>query len=103
MVLPKMCKIGFIFIAVAFTLPVGGCAAVLVGGLLYDNASDNSDRAKWTEGFSQRNLEREKSGLKPLDWCSEIYKAKKSWATSESGCAARVKRYEQGDATALAI
>ena len=84
-------------------LPLGGCAAALVGGVLYNNASDNSDRTKWTESFGRQNLERERAGLRPLDWCSEIYKARRAWAMTEPGCAARILRYEQGDATALTI
>jgi hypothetical protein len=90
-------------IVLCLSLGLSGCAAALVGGLLYDNAADNTNRTRWTENFGRQNLEREKAGLQPLDWCSEIYKAKKSWATAEQGCAARVKRYEEGDATALNI
>lgn len=84
-------------------VPLSGCAAALVGGLLYDNASDNSDRTRWTESFGRQNLEREQAGLRPLDWCSEIYKARRNWAMAETGCAARVRRHEQGDTSALAI
>ena len=84
-------------------LALGGCAAALVGGLLYDNSSDNTDRAKWTQSFNTNNLEREKAGLKPLDFCSEMYKAKASWATSDSGCRDRAKRFQAGDTSALTI
>lgn len=90
-------------VILASMLPLSGCAAVLVGGLLYDNASDNSDRARWTESFGRQNLERERAGLQPLDWCSEIYKARRAWALTEVGCAARVRRYEQGEVAALTI
>ena len=87
----------------ALPLSQGGCAAALVGRLLYDNASDNTDRAKWNQSFNANNLEREKAGLRPLDFCSEMYKAKRSWAESDSGCSEKVKRFEAGDKEALKI
>ena len=90
-------------VAIAAPLVLGGCAAALVGGLMYDNASDNTDRAKWNQAFNSNNLEREKAGLRPLDFCSEMYKAKASWAKSDSGCRDRVRRFEAGDSTALTI
>jgi hypothetical protein len=80
-----------------------GCAAVLIGGLLHDNATDNTKRATFTEDFNKQNLERERAGLTPLDWCSEIYKAKKAWAMSEKSCAERVQRHEAGDLSALTL
>ena len=88
---------------ISLALCLSGCAAALVGGLLYDNASDNTDRAKWNQSFNANNLEREKAGLRPLDFCSEMYKAKASWAKSDSGCKDRVKRFEAGDTSALTI
>ena len=98
-----MRRFAFVVGLAVMTTGLGGCAAALVGGLLYDNASDNSDRQKWTQAFGQQNLEREKAGLQPLDWCSEIYKAKRGWAMNNDACAARVRRFEAGDTSALTI
>ena len=90
----------FALLSAIILLP--GCAAALVGGLLYDNASDNRDRASWIENFGRQNLERERAGVPVLDYCSEIYKAKRSWAL-QPACAERVRRFEQGDTSALTI
>jgi hypothetical protein len=87
--------------ALLTTIVLGGCLPVVAGGLIYDNLDDRDARAKFTSDLDARNIEREKAGLKPLDWCSEAYKAKKSWAEGDKLCADRVKKYEAGDATAL--
>ena len=50
---------------------LGGCAAVLVGGLLYKSTKSNEEKAAFVSNLQKTNLEREKAHLKPLDWCSE--------------------------------
>jgi len=93
-----------LMIALGFVLvTLNGCAAVLVGGLMYDHAASREDKAKFTQNFQQQNLEREKAGLTKLDWCSEVYKFSKSWAKEQPGCTERITRYEGGDHTALAL
>lgn len=87
--------------AVTVCLAVSGCAAVLVGGLMYDHVASRDDKRKFTENFNKENLEREKAGLQKLDWCSEVYKFSKSWANEQPGCAERIKRFDAGDTTAL--
>ena len=87
-------------LVVGFVL--NGCAAVLVGGLFHGGSS-TSQKQKYTTDFNQQNLEREKAGLKPLDWCSETYKVDKAWAVEDDSCAERIRRYEAGDANALEI
>jgi hypothetical protein len=87
----------------AAAVALSGCAAVLVGGLIYDHTRSREERKEFTENFNKQNLEREKAGLPKLDWCSECYKFSKSWAMDQVGCADRIRRYEAGDATALAM
>lgn len=82
---------------------LGGCAAVLVGGLFYNSSKTYEQKQKFTADFQHQNLEREKAALKPLDWCSETYKFDKVWAAEGAGCAERIARYEKGDRTALAL
>ena len=89
--------------AAAASVVLSGCAAVLVGGLIYDHTRSREERKEFTENFNKQNLEREKAGLAKLDWCSECYKFNKSWAIDQAGCADRIRRYEAGDATALAM
>ncbi|MGE0629981.1 MAG: hypothetical protein AB7O43_19450 [Hyphomicrobiaceae bacterium] len=92
-----------LLIVIAAMAMLPGCAAVLVGGLMYDHAASREDKAKFTQNFQQQNLEREKAGLPKLDWCSEVYKYSKSWAKDQPGCAERIVRYEAGDHAALSI
>lgn len=92
-----------LLIVIAALVLTPGCAAVLVGGLMYDHTASREDKRKFTENFNAQNLEREKSGLPKLDWCSEVYKYSKGWAKEQPGCAERITRYEAGDHTALSI
>lgn len=94
-------KLKVVAALVAVCVSLNGCAAVLVGGLMYDHAASRDDKRKFTENFNKQNLEREKASLKPLDWCSEVYKYSKSWANEQPGCGERIKRYEAGDTAAL--
>ena len=81
---------------------LGGCAAVLVGGLPHKSTKSNEEKAAFVTNLQKTNLEREKAHLKPLDWCSEAYKFDKGWATENPECGQRVAAYEAGDKTALA-
>lgn len=85
----------------ALCLGISGCAAALVGGLIYKSTKSNEEKAAFTTNLQRTNTEREKAKLKPLDWCSEAYKFDKGWATENTDCAARVTRYEAGDTSAL--
>lgn len=87
----------------AVAMSLSGCAAVLVGGLMYDHTKSREDKAKFTENFQKQNLEREKAGLAKLDWCSEVYKFSKSWANEQPGCAERIRKFEAGDTSALSV
>ena len=89
-------------ILVTLTFSLGGCAAALVGGLLYKSTKSNEEKANFVTNLQKTNLEREKAHLQPLDWCSEAYKFDKGWATENPECSQRVAAYEAGDKTALA-
>src|SRR5216683_460169 len=84
------------------SVSLGGCAAALVGGLIYKSTKSNEEKASFVTNLQKTNLEREKAHLKPLDWCSEAYKFDKGWATENPECGQRVAAYEGGDKTALA-
>lgn len=90
-------------IAVFAALSVSGCAAALVGGLFYNSSKTYEQKQRFTQEFQAHNIEREKAGLVPLDWCSEAYKFDKVWAAEGRGCAGRIKAYEGGDAAALKL
>ena len=88
-------------VLVTLSVTLGGCAAALVGGLLYKSSKSNEEKANFVTNLQKTNLEREKAHLKPLDWCSEAYKFDKGWATENPECGQRVAAYEAGDKTAL--
>lgn len=98
-----MRKYAYAVLIMASAASLSGCLPVLAGGLIYDNVANNEAREKFSTDLNTRNIEREKAGLKPLDWCSEAYKAKRSWAESDKPCAARIKAYDAGDHAQLAI
>ena len=85
------------------SIGLGGCIPVVAGALIYDNNANNKSKSEFTTSLNQQNIEREKAGLKPLDWCSETYKAKASWAKDDKVCAAKIKAYEAGDKSALTL
>ena len=91
-----------IIMLATMSLALGGCAAVLVGGLIYKSTKSNEEKATFVTNLQKTNLEREKAHLRPLDWCSEAYKFDKGWATENTECGQRVAAYEAGDKTALA-
>jgi hypothetical protein len=75
-----------IFVLLALVPALGGCAAVVAGGIFYDHAKSREDRAAFTADFRKQNFEREKAGLQPLDWCTELYRTKPSWAAEDTTC-----------------
>jgi hypothetical protein len=80
---------------------LGGCAAALVGGVIYKSTKSNEEEANFVANLQKTNVEHEKAHLKPLDWCSETYKFDKGWAVENPECDQRVAAYEAGDKTAL--
>lgn len=83
------------------TFLASGCVAVLVGGAFYHDAKKKQTRESFMTGFHKINLEREKNGLELLDHCTEKYHFDRGWARQDPACRTRIKRYEQGDPTAL--
>ena len=63
-----------------------GCAAVLVGGLIYLDAEEKKNKALFYENFEQRSLERQKLGLSPLVWCDELKRRDEKWWRADALC-----------------
>ena len=78
-----------------------GCAAALVGGLLYKSAKSKEAKQKFMANLQQTNLDREKAGLQPLDMCTEKYYFDKGWADDDPVCKERIIRYEDPTAEEL--
>lgn len=83
----------------ALLLPValGGCAAVLVGGLFYHDSKTRDQRLAFTQDFQKQNLEREKAGLQPLSWCDELYRFDQSWYGEDGKCRAAADKTNMPD------
>ena len=81
-------------ILVAALLPVvlSGCAAVLVGGLIYHDSKTRDQRLAFTQDFQKQNFEREKAGLQPLKWCDELYRFDQSWYAEDGTCKAAAEK-----------
>ena len=68
---------------------LSGCAAFVAFdvGRAASIAKARHDRATFTEDFQKQNVERQKVGLQPLDWCDEIYRTKPRWYAWDGSCA----------------
>lgn len=72
--------------------------AVSAGADAYDR---KADRDRFEGRYAALNRSRRVTGKLPLDLCSERYWFERSWARKDDACAARIRRYENGDSTAL--
>ena len=77
---------------------LNGCAAGAVG---VAESHDQNARRTLRDRIQVESVARVKQGLLPLDLCSQSYWTNRRWALKERTCAARVRRYEFGDSTAL--
>lgn len=75
-----------LIIVICCLLLLQGCAAVLVGGLIYKSTATRAEKRKFMVDFRATNIEREKAGLEPLDLCHEIYMFDKGWAWDHEEC-----------------
>lgn len=80
---------------------VSGCVPVLIGGAIYKSSKTKGQRQEFMTQFQKTNMEREKAGLKPLDWCPEVYKFDEAWANNDKACGKRIEAYKKGNKTAL--
>ena len=69
---------------------VNGCAAVLVGGLIYKSSKSKQEKNEFLQELNRINLEREKVGLQPLDRCVEMYHFDPGWAMASADCRAMI-------------
>lgn len=67
------------------------CVPALIIAGATSSSSSKKSKVAWESNFRETNLEREKAGLEPLDWCEEAFKMKKSWATKDTDCKAKLK------------
>lgn len=60
----KTCRLAALSVGACLLVFQGGCLAVAIGALAYDEGKYKEER----QAFNAQNIEREKAGLKPLTW-----------------------------------
>jgi len=67
---------------------LSGCAASFIPATYITGGALKSgfDRGVFTADFKKQNLERQKAGLPPLDWCAEIYRTRSRWYAWDGSC-----------------
>lgn len=68
-----------------FAMFVSGCIPTIIGAAAYSSSKNKKTRQEFVNNFNQTNIEREKAGLKPLDYCDEALKFDAKWAM-KNGC-----------------
>ena len=88
----------------AFVLALGmgvpGCSSVVATAGM-DVGEAKGRKAAFDERFRATNWGRQSAGLPLLDYCSEKYWFDHDWARSDKPCARRIRRFENGDSSAL--
>jgi hypothetical protein len=96
-----MSRLSRLFTVLAFLTASTGCVPVLVGAAVGRENRRNESRKRFDVDFRMMNLSREAQGLKPLDWCSELYGFSRVWALRDPECKPRVKAFEKWHVAAL--
>lgn len=78
-----------------------GCAGIVAGALIAEGSAHRGQKQRFLSELQATNTQREKDGMKPLDFCSQCYWFDKGWAMEDPICAKRIRRYQAGDSTAL--
>jgi hypothetical protein len=73
-------------IAAIVSLSLTGCIPLLIGAAVYSNAQTDATKQKFLDDFNKTNLEREKAGLKPLEYCSELRRLDDNLAKNDEEC-----------------
>ena len=73
-------------IAALAALSLTGCVPMLIGAAVYSSAQTDATKQKFLDDFNKTNLEREKAGLKPLEYCSELRRLDDNMAKNDDEC-----------------
>ena len=68
------------------TLALTGCIPMIIGAVAYSGAQSDATKQKFLDDFNKTNLEREKAGFKPLDYCIELRRLDAKLAEQDSEC-----------------
>lgn len=99
-----MKRVAGLLLILVLCFSMTGCIAVAAGAIgAYSGSKKREVREKFLAEIRSENLEREKAGLKPLDLCTEMYRFDRDWARKYPDCKERIKAFEAGDRSALAV
>jgi len=79
-------KSKLLILALALSLLLSGCAAVLVGGLIYKSSKSKQQKQEFLQNLREVNIQRELAGLEPLNECIEMYHFDPGWALQKAHC-----------------
>ena len=75
------------FVVISFSvLSLTGCIPAIIGAVAYSGAQSDATKQKFLDDFNRTNLEREKSGLKPLEYCVELRRFDSKVADQDAEC-----------------
>ena len=81
----------YLVVVLLFAFFIQGCAAALVGGLLYGAAKSKEQKREFLTEYNRNNTERESKGLKPVDLCEAKVAFDTDWAFEDKECKERFK------------
>jgi hypothetical protein len=75
------------FVVISFSvLSLTGCIPAIIGAVAYSGAQSDATKQKFLDDFNRTNIEREKSGLKPLEYCVELRRFDSKVADQDDEC-----------------
>jgi hypothetical protein len=72
----------FLIVSIGLT----GCIPAIIGAVAYSGAQSDATKQKFLDDFNKTNLEREKAGLKPIDYCVELRRFDAKLAEQDGEC-----------------
>ena len=90
-----------IFMVLVLGMMISSCIPAAIGPYAYSSSKNKKAKQEFMSNFNNRNAQREKDGLKPLDICTEQDHFDKDWADDDPNCKKRIDAYEAGDLEAL--
>ncbi len=68
------------------SLALTGCIPMIIGAVAYSGAQSDATKQKFLDDFNKTNLEREKAGFKPLEYCVELGRFDAKLAEADAEC-----------------
>jgi hypothetical protein len=76
----------FVLLLLSTLIGLTGCIPAIIGAVAYSGAQSDATKQKFLDDFNKTNLEREKAGLKPIDYCLELRRFDAKMAEQDGEC-----------------